>query len=213
MDINAFNPYAYAGAGTRTGTTTDKTDKTDPSDRADAPYTPPARGTNQGLKVDDFLKLLASQLQNQDMMNPMKDTEFMGQLAQFTMLQSVDDMKAYVTNSAEVNATAYAMGLVGKNATAATLDKDGNMEKITGVITGVTLYEGQPVFYINGKGFYLSQLMVVGEVPKDPETGDPSHPIVPPTDGSGDGGSGEPSHPIVPPTDGSGDGGSGDADS
>ena len=35
------------------------------------------------MEMDDFLKLLTSQLQYQDPMEPMKDTEFIAQMASF----------------------------------------------------------------------------------------------------------------------------------
>ena len=45
-----------------------------------------AAGTNPNaiLGKDDFLKLLVTQLQHQDPMNPMDDKDFMGQMAQFS---------------------------------------------------------------------------------------------------------------------------------
>ncbi|MEG0092170.1 MAG: flagellar hook capping FlgD N-terminal domain-containing protein, partial [Oscillospiraceae bacterium] len=140
MNTNALNGYGgYIPPAANKGMTQAQQEQAKVNEGGKSGKTDDKKTGNnatKNLQVNDFLKLLASQLQNQDMMNPMKDTEFMSQLAQFTMLQSVDDMKAYVTNSAEVNATSYAMSLVGKTATAATLDKDGKMEKITGEITG-----------------------------------------------------------------------------
>lgn len=48
----------------------------------------PERKTGDGvLGKDDFMKLLIAQLQNQDPTNPMKDTEFIAQMAQFSALE------------------------------------------------------------------------------------------------------------------------------
>lgn len=185
MDINSIMPYVspYTTPKTKDARDQYSTDKIfdeilaqkakEGEKTDDKPVQRPPASKDTGLQVDDFLKLLASQLQNQDMMNPMKDTEFMGQLAQFTMLQSVNDMKVYMGNQSEINAVSYAMGLVGKTATVATLDKDGKVQKETGEITGVTLYEGQPIIYIGDKGYYLSQIMVVGTVPEEEKPDEP----------------------------------------
>lgn len=47
-----------------------------------------------GMNKDDFLTLFVTQLKNQDPMNPMDGTEFIGQLAQLTQVE-----QAYNTNS------------------------------------------------------------------------------------------------------------------
>jgi flagellar basal-body rod modification protein FlgD len=44
------------------------------------------------LGQEDFLKLLMTQLQNQDPMEPMDNGEFMGQMAQFSTVQGITEM-------------------------------------------------------------------------------------------------------------------------
>ena len=44
------------------------------------------------LDQDAFLKLLIAQLKNQDPLNPMKDTEFIAQLASFSSLEQTSKM-------------------------------------------------------------------------------------------------------------------------
>ena len=55
------------------------------------------RQTGQGtLGKDDFMKLLIAQFQNQDPTNPMKDNEFIAQMAQFSALeQTMNLTKAF----------------------------------------------------------------------------------------------------------------------
>jgi len=45
------------------------------------------RVPNKVLGQNDFLQLLVTQMQNQDPMSPMQDTEFIAQMAQFTSLE------------------------------------------------------------------------------------------------------------------------------
>ena len=43
---------------------------------------------------DQFLKLFVAQLQHQDPMNPMQDSDFMGQMASFSTLEQVSNLAA-----------------------------------------------------------------------------------------------------------------------
>ncbi len=119
-------------------------------------------GTSE-LGFSDFVTLLVAQLKNQDMMNPMSDTDFIAQMAQFSALQAMNTLS-------ETNNTSYAASLVGKKVTAAALDKNGALEKTTGTVTGVGLFDGTPTIYIGEKSFKLEQIMVVGELPASEET-------------------------------------------
>ena len=61
-----------------------------PEPRRDQCSSTPPRTASLGK--DDFLKLFVAQLQHQDPMNPMEDSEFMGQMAQFSTLEQITNM-------------------------------------------------------------------------------------------------------------------------
>jgi flagellar basal-body rod modification protein FlgD len=53
------------------------------------------KGNNLGK--DEFLKILITQLSNQDPLNPMKDQEFIAQMATFTSLEQMVNMNESIT--------------------------------------------------------------------------------------------------------------------
>lgn len=58
---------------------------------------------NGNLDKDAFLRLLTTQLANQDPLNPMEDREFIAQLAQFTSLEQMQELnKTMATKSEEM---------------------------------------------------------------------------------------------------------------
>lgn len=62
------------------------------------------------LAKDDFLKLLVSQLQNQDPLNPSDATEFTAQLAQFSSLEqlsNVNDKLEQLVSSQDIGAMSF----------------------------------------------------------------------------------------------------------
>ncbi|MDP6191205.1 MAG: flagellar hook capping FlgD N-terminal domain-containing protein, partial [Gammaproteobacteria bacterium] len=50
------------------------------------------------LGQDDFLKLLTTQLQYQDPMEPMENGEFLGQMAQFSTVTGITEMQTSLEN-------------------------------------------------------------------------------------------------------------------
>ena len=71
------------------------------------------------LGKDEFLKLLVTQLRNQDPLNPLDQNEFMGQTAQFAALEQLQSINAGLKDLAAVSAGSsltQAAALLGKTA-------------------------------------------------------------------------------------------------
>lgn len=82
-----------------------------------------------GLGRDDFFKLLLAQLRNQDPTKPLDDKEFIAQLAQFTM---IDTLKA-VEKAMSGTQLAQAVSLIGKHVAGRAADGtlvSGTVEKL-----------------------------------------------------------------------------------
>lgn len=114
------------------------------------------RKTGQGtLGKDDFMKLLIAQLQNQDPTNPMKDNEFIAQMAQFSALeQTMNLTKAFEKFAESQNQSQLIQynSFVGKeikwHKVAEEPDEDGKpvITEGTGTITSIKYVNGSVVF-------------------------------------------------------------------
>ncbi len=66
------------------------------------------------LGKDDFLKLLVGQLRHQDPLEPSKDTEFIGQMAQFSALEQQSNTAQSTSQIADQLSRSGALGLIGR---------------------------------------------------------------------------------------------------
>src|SRR3954451_17903201 len=96
-------------------------------------------GANSAMGKDQFLRLFVAQLQHQDPMSPMQDSDFMGQMAQFSTLEQV-------SNLANANAMSNAIGLIGRTVTYK--DDDGTLQ--TGAVEKVASLDGKPSLTVGG---------------------------------------------------------------
>lgn len=90
---------------------------------------------------EQFLNLLVTQLKNQDPLDPMKNEEFLTQLAQFSSLESMQNIEAQEENSVNVSAA----GLIGRTISAENDDYgsvSGTVESVKVTSTGTKLQVG-----------------------------------------------------------------------
>ncbi|WP_250278421.1 flagellar hook assembly protein FlgD [[Clostridium] colinum] len=97
------------------------------------------------LGKDDFLKLLVTQLKYQDPLQPMDNTEFIAQTAQFTALEQMQNLNKTMNNS-------QAFQTIGKGVFLNTLnEKSGQYELIYGIVDSVEIKNGKPYLNVGGK--------------------------------------------------------------
>ncbi len=125
------------------------------------------------LTMTDYFKLLAAQLQNQDVTNPMDNSEMMAQMVQMGMMQAMNAM----TESMEVNTATttqtYAGSLLGQEVTVMVTEKvEGSDREIPvgvkyGKVEYVSFVNGTPKFKLEGdtKEYTMSYMVGVGKIP------------------------------------------------
>lgn len=118
---------------------------------------------NQSLTMADFLQLMIAEMKNQDFMGSdgggssqsNSAANYVTQMAQMSTMQQMEQLAYY-------SKTNYAMSLVGKQVTVATLGLGGNVKKEVGTVQKVTLDNDDYLVYVKGKGYKLSEIMNVG---------------------------------------------------
>lgn len=106
------------------------------------------------VTMESFLQLMIAQLKNQDFNNPVDDTQYLTQLAQFSSLKAMQELTQY-------SKTAYATSLVGKEVTASRMGLGGNLETVSGVVTKISLVNNEFGVFIDDQMFSLNQIMEI----------------------------------------------------
>jgi flagellar basal-body rod modification protein FlgD len=116
-----------------------------------------ARNTTGVIGKDDFLKLLVTQLKYQDPMNPTDDKEFVGQMAQFSALEQMQNMNSSTSK-------AQAFSLIGKHITADIIDATTKETKtVDGDVSGVKIENGATFLVVGDKEVPIDKITNVTE--------------------------------------------------
>ena len=74
------------------------------------------------LGKDSFLRLLTTQLKNQDPLEPMDNTKFISQMAEFSSLEQMNNMNSTLSNFTKSQSVTQGASLIGK--TVETIDEN-----------------------------------------------------------------------------------------
>ena len=113
------------------------------------------RQASQELGKDDFLKLLITQLQNQDPTSPMENTEFIAQMAQFSSLEQMTNMSTEFTKLANMLNSGEAVSLLGRS-----VGVCSGEPCISGVVEAVSRATN-PRIKVNGMLYSMDQINAV----------------------------------------------------
>lgn len=111
---------------------------------------------NDYLGKDEFLKLLTVQLQNQDPLNALNDTDFIAQMAQFSSLEQMQNLNSTVSFS-------HAAGFIGKNVVASKINSNGRTEMFTGMVESVYFKSEIPYLKVGDQYVSLNNIQTVYE--------------------------------------------------
>jgi len=115
-------------------------------------------GGNKGMGKDDFMQILITQLSHQDPTNPMKDKEFIAQMAQFSSLEQMTNMSKQFSKLSGVLQSDQALSMLGKNVTV--MDSAGN--QVTGKVQAVSGGE-TPQIQVEDQLYDINQIEKVTE--------------------------------------------------
>jgi flagellar basal-body rod modification protein FlgD len=85
----------------------------------------------------DYMKLLVTQLQNQNPLEPMDNNEMASQLAQFSQLSQLETMNASFSHALKTADRTYANSLIDKNISFLTDDSVDATDVKTGKVNGI----------------------------------------------------------------------------
>ena len=92
-----------------------------------------------GIGMQDFLKILLTQLTTQDPLKPMDNQAFMAQMAQFTALEQTQQLNNKIDALLSTQSALQSVGLIGR-----TVDISSDSGALTGAVTTLSLAGSSP---------------------------------------------------------------------
>ena len=111
----------------------------------------------RGLDLDQFLKLMITELQNQDPLNPLENSEILQQITQIREIEAtgrLSDTLNAVLLGQNLNS---ASSMIGKQVKALA-GQGGEGEEVAGVVDRVSVADGKPLLHIGDKSFALDRV-------------------------------------------------------
>ena len=97
------------------------------------------QNSKYNLKTEDFIKMMVTQLQNQDPMDPAKNQDLLAQMSQIGQLQSSTDLQSTLKSIMSQSQISSAGALIGKSVTGTLAD---GKTSVSGVVQSVRVVDG-----------------------------------------------------------------------
>jgi flagellar basal-body rod modification protein FlgD len=120
------------------------------------------KSKNFELKSEDFIKMMITQLQNQDPMEPAKNEELLAQMSQIGQLQSATMLQESLKGMVLQNQIGSAGNLIGKTIQGL----DAKNETVKGIVNSVRV-ENDEIFLEldNGKRLSMDRVTTIAPTP------------------------------------------------
>jgi flagellar basal-body rod modification protein FlgD len=125
-----------------------------PSQATSLTSTPSTRTPTQDYNSQMFLKLLTTQLANQDPSSPMDSTQMISQTSQLASMEQLTKLTQTTTDTYSLNQRSAAANIIGKQVT--WTDTDGTAK--TGTASSVTFTSSGPTVTVGSSTVALSDL-------------------------------------------------------
>jgi flagellar basal-body rod modification protein FlgD len=106
-----------------------------------------AASAASSIGLQDFVRVLTTQLTYQDPLKPMDNQEFMAQMAQFTSLEQTQQLNDRLQQLIDHQAALQSVGLIGRN-----IDFSTVTGRTTGTVTGLSLQGDSPLLTVSLAG-------------------------------------------------------------
>jgi flagellar basal-body rod modification protein FlgD len=137
-----------------------------------APNTTPAKNNDalRDLDMDQFLKLMITELQNQDPLNPLENAEILQQISQIREIGATSRLTETLDAVLLGQNLTSASSMIGKTVEALSDDA----KNVRGVVDKVTVTGGEPRLHIGGKAVRLKNVKEIVSQADLPAAGEPA---------------------------------------
>lgn len=122
------------------------------------------RSKRSELQTEDFIRMMITQLQNQDPMKPASNQELMQQMSQISQMQSTNSLQVTLKELAMQNQIGAAGNLIGKMIEGL----DEKNEQVVGMVAAMRVEDGRVYLELDsGQRVKLSNVTAIAPGPGD----------------------------------------------
>jgi flagellar basal-body rod modification protein FlgD len=110
--------------------------------------------SNSELDFEDWINLLATELQYQDPSDPVSSSEYVAQMASLSTLTEMENIYSAMN-------TVEAYGMIGKTVTYTTTNSSGTTTEVSGTVDSVLISNGNVYLVVDGSTVELDSVVSV----------------------------------------------------